>query len=259
MDIITIIGLVLGWGSLWLALHLDGGHIGAFIKESSFILIFGGTMGVTFVGYTIKDLKKIPPVLKIAFVNKPINFQAVIQMILDFAVKSRREGVLALEDSIAELKDDFTKKGFQLLVDGLDYEHVRHIMEAEFATIKQYFGLGEEFLKKAGGFSPTIGVIGTVMGLVEMLKKLDDPGAMGPAIAAAFIATFYGVAFANLIYLPLANKISNVSKKMLLEKRIILEGILAIQAGESPRNIKEKLDAFLVQGEKFVEKKEDKK
>lgn len=261
MDKITIIGLILGWGSLFGSVLMDNGDIAGYAKASSFVLVVGGTLGATLVCVTLKDLREFPVILKVAFFNAPIKYPEIIDMLVSFATISRREGVLVLEDKIPTLKDEFTKKGLELVVEGVDLENVRRIMETDLQAFKLRYNEGADFCGKMGGFSPTLGIIGTVMGLVEMLRRLDDPGNMGPAIAAAFIATFYGVSAANLIYLPLGYKIKNICMKEVLAKRIIIEGLLAILGGESPRNIKRKLYSYLPvdeqpkEGDKGGEKK----
>jgi chemotaxis protein MotA len=150
-----------------------------------------------------------------------------------------------LEKQTKSIKDPFMKKGVQLLVDGVDMNHIRIIMETDIAFIKTRHNDGAEFFLKMGGYSPTLGIIGTVMGLIFMLANLSDPGSMGPAIASAFIATLYVVSFANLLYLPIGSKLKNISGKEILEKRIMLEGLLAIQAGDNPRIIEERLLSFI--------------
>jgi len=166
-------------------------------------------------------------------------------MLVTFAERARREGLLSLEDQSKDIDDDFLKKGIQLAIDGTDPELVREIMQTGIAFLGTRHHHGANLFATMGGFAPTLGVIGTVAGLVHMLANLSDPGSMGPSIAAAFIATLYGVSSANLLFLPLANKLKHVSSEEVLVREIMTEGILSIQAGDNPRIVEEKLKAFL--------------
>ncbi|MBI3987108.1 MAG: motility protein A [Lentisphaerae bacterium] len=245
MDWVTIAGIVMAWGCLAIAIGMDGGELHSFLKGSAALLVFGGTIFATIIGFTWDDLRGIPAKLKTAFVRKQNKYVEIIGMLVEYAKKSRRDGILALEDVIEELDDKFMKKGLQLLVDGIDLDRTRDTLEADINALRQWYKEGEEFFKQLGGFSPTLGIIGTVLGLIHMMGEISSPESMGPAIAMAFIATMYGISSANLIYLPLSNKIHNVSLKDLLEKRIVLEGLLCIQAGISPRLTEEMLKSFV--------------
>jgi chemotaxis protein MotA len=253
MDIVTIIGLVLAWVCLLGSAILEGIHGGespidilaAFLKLPPAILVFGGTLGAGLTGLRLHDIKEIPKHLAIVFKGVNSDAKGLIQKLSSYAVKSRRDGILALEPEIDNVDDPFLKKGLQLAVDGVDVDHMRTILELDLKTLKQWFGEGAEFFIKLGGFSPTLGIIGTVMGLVNMLKNISSPDTMGPAIASAFIATLYGICFANLVYLPIANKIRKLMNVVVIEKQMMMEGILGIQAGMSPRLLEEQLMAFI--------------
>jgi chemotaxis protein MotA len=245
MDKLTAGGLLLAWASLIISILMDGASLHSFVKLAPAILVFGGTFGATVIGFTMEEVKALPTKVKKTFTRRKINFEETIKIMVDLSTRSRRDGVLALEGDIETLKDDFLKKGLQLIVDGTDLEKTRDTMEVELSALKSWYKSGEEFFRQLGGFSPTLGIIGTVLGLIMMLSELEDAESMGPAIASAFIATMYGVSAANLLYLPLAIKIKNVSVEDLLEKRIILEGLLCMQAGSSPRMTEELLRSYL--------------
>lgn len=252
MDIITLIGLILAWGALIGSIiveSMESGHGGVdasmFIKYGPMLLVFGGTFGAAMIGMTKEEIKRLPKVIIKAFINKEPNFPEVIKILVNFSRQVRRDGLLVLEKQAKTIPDEFMKKGIQLLVDGVDMNHIRLIMETDIAFLKQRHNEAQDFFIKLGGFSPTLGIIGTVMGLVNMLSNLSDPSTMGPAIASAFIATLYGVSTANLIYLPIGNKLKKISTLEILEKRITLEGLLSIQAGDNPRIIEERLISFI--------------
>jgi chemotaxis protein MotA len=168
-----------------------------------------------------------------------------IDLLVQLATLARREGALALEARLAEVRDPFLRKGLQLVVDGTDPALVREILETELMTQAERHRMGAKLFLTMGGLAPTLGVTGTVMGLVHMMEKLNDPSKMGPAIAAAFIATLYGVASANLLFIPVGNKLASRSQQETLVRQMILEGIVSLQAGQSPLLIGEKLRAFL--------------
>jgi chemotaxis protein MotA len=245
MDILTTGGLMMAWVCVVLSIILEGGHLGGFAKLAPAVLVLGGTLGAALISNNLADLKLVPGLVREAFFGKKYDYQATIEMLLEFAVYSRREGLLSLESRLENVEDTFLRKGVQMIIDGVDQDNVREIMETDISTVRARYKEGEEFFVKLGGFSPTLGIIGTVLGLVDMLGKLEDPSTMGPAIASAFIATLYGVSLANLLYLPLGHKMRKLSTKESLEKRIMLEGILAIQAGAGARVLQQKLEAFV--------------
>jgi chemotaxis protein MotA len=245
MDLATVIGLVLAWGAFFGSVLLEGGDLKAFANPSAIILVFGGTLGATMIGFPLSEITSIPNIIKHAFTSHEEDSAVIISKLVLFAERARREGLLALEEEARDITDPFLKKGVQLAVDGTDPELVRVIMQTEIAYLEERHNSGANVFLTMGGFSPTLGVIGTVAGLVHMLANLSDPSSMGPSIASAFIATLYGVSSANLIFLPLGNKLKHRGQGELLLKEIMMEGILAIQAGDNPRVVEEKLKAFL--------------
>jgi len=249
IDVSTILGLVIGWGSLVVALMMEtGGNVmGAlmFLQLSAFFIVFGGTLGATMISYPSQVMANAIPVLKQAFVRREMNPGDVIQTLVGFATKARREGLLGLEDEIANVDDAFLKKGIKLVVDGTDIELVRSILETDLSFLETRHKLGVGIYGTMGGFSPTLGIIGTVMGLVNALSHIESAARVAHSIAVAFIATFYGIAFANLIFLPISFKLQAKSAEEVLVREVMIEGILSISAGDNPRIVEEKLKAFL--------------
>jgi chemotaxis protein MotA len=242
MDLATIIGFCLAWGAFFGSVIMEGGDLKAFINPSALVLVFGGTFGATMMSFPLSEIMALPTILKHAFKAGHESPAEVIHKLVTFAERARREGLLALEAEARDITDEFLKKGVQLAVDGTDPELVRVIMQTDIAFLEERHNSGANLFLTMGGFAPTLGVIGTVAGLVHMLANLSDPSSMGPSIASAFIATLMGVSSANLVFLPIGK---HTSQHELLLKEIMMEGILAIQAGDNPRVVEEKLKAFL--------------
>jgi chemotaxis protein MotA len=251
MDLITIAGLVLAWAALVGSVVIEaiegGGSVNAamFMKLGPLVLVFGGTFGAAMVGLTKEELIALPKVIMKAFFNKKPDYPETIRTLVNYSRQVRRDGLLVLEKQTKNITNDFMKKGVQLLVDGVDMNHIRLIMETDIALLKQRHTEAGEFFMKLGGFAPTLGIIGTVIGLVNMLSNLSDPSTMGPAIASAFIATLYGISSANLLYMPIGNKLKKINTMEINERKIMLEGLLSIQAGDNPRIIEERLLSFI--------------
>lgn len=245
MDLATIIGLLLAWGALGLGIIIEGGELGSFFKISAVILVIGGTLGATVISFSLGQILSLPKIMMRAFLQKQLHVTEAMNLLIAFAEKARREGLLSLEDELEKVADPFLAKGVRLVVDGTDPALVRDILETELSFLEERHKLGESIFTTMGGFAPTLGIIGTVAGLVHMLSQLDDPSKMGPAIAAAFMATFYGVSVANLVFLPIANKLKVRSAEEVLLRQVIIEGVLSIQAGDNPRILEEKLRSFL--------------
>jgi chemotaxis protein MotA len=245
MDITTIVGLIVGFAAMIIAFVLEGGSLGALISPTAGLIVLGGTIGATILSFTMDELKKVPALLKISFQSQVYDFNILIDQIIQMADQARREGLLSLEQNLSEIQDPFLKTGVQLAIDGVEGTLLRDILETEIYCMGERHRNGISIFEAAGGYSPTMGIIGTVMGLVNVLGHMDDPGSLGPAIAMAFIATLYGVGFANLLWLPIATKLKNKHNKESLYCELALEGVLSLQAGENPSLIQEKLRAFL--------------
>jgi chemotaxis protein MotA len=245
MDLATIVGLGLAVFSLAASVIIEGGHLTNLISVPAFVIVFGGTIGATVVGFTFEELKNTPALFRISMTSKSLDPASMIRILVGFAEKARREGLLALEDELGKVDNKFLQKGMQLVIDGTDAELVRSILETELNFIQERHHKGAAIFEAAGGYAPTMGIIGTVMGLVHVLGNLADAETLGPAIATAFIATLYGVGSANVIFLPLAGKLKNRSAQEILVYEVALEGILSVQSGDNPRIVEEKLKAFL--------------
>ncbi len=245
MDITSLIGLVLGIGSLILAFIEEGGSPGALMVGTAALIVFGGTFGATIISFTAEELKKLPYFLKVVFTDKKVDYVSVLDSLVDTADKARREGLLSLESQLANIDNKFLARGLQLVIDGTDPELTRNMLEMEIEAFENGEKVGVEIFMTAGGFGPTMGIIGTVMGMVNVLGNLTNPDELGPKIAVAFMATLYGIFSANILWIPFASKIKVKTARDALLMEMILEGILSIQAGENPRVIREKLMTFL--------------
>ena len=243
----AILFLVIGFGSMVLAYVLEGGHLGGLLVMTAGMIVFGGTIGAVGVSFPLQDVRRFPAVLMKAFSEHRANLTQRIAQFIDVAGIVRREGVLALDNYVRtnEEMDRLAKTGLQLVVDGTEPEVVREVLEAYLDSTSERHKSGMAMLESAGGFAPTMGIIGTVMGLVHVLGNLSDPGKLGPSIAVAFIATLYGVASANLLWLPLGAKLKALDKIEMQESRMLVEGVLLIGHGANPRIVAEKLQAFL--------------
>jgi chemotaxis protein MotA len=245
MDLATLIGLGLAFGGVIVGFLLEGGELHALVSVSSMVIVFGGSLGATMIGSTMKTIMNVPRLMMIAITSSHLDELSAVQIIVDLARKARQNGILALETEIANVSNLFIRRAVQLVVDGTQPEQVRQILETELDAMRTRHKAGIEFFTAMGGFCPTLGVLGTVMGLVHMLESLDEPGAMGPAIAAAFIATFYGVGSANLLFLPIAGKLKHQSAHEIAVYEMAIEGILSLQAGDNPRVVSMKMRSFV--------------
>jgi chemotaxis protein MotA len=241
----TAIGIGAGIACLLLSVIMEGGNPAALLGIPALIIVVGGTFGATFASTTMEQIKRIPALYKKAFGGNNLEPHVAIKQMVALADKARRDGLLALEDDLAEVDDEFTRKGVQLVVDGTDSDLVRAILSSEVDGMAQRHKANAHLFATAGGFGPTLGIIGTVLSLVHVLENLSNPASLGHSIAGAFLATLYGVGSANLIFLPVSNKLKELSAEEMLYRELLLEGILSIQAGENPRTLGEKLETFL--------------
>ncbi|HHW02859.1 MAG TPA: flagellar motor protein [Thermoanaerobacterales bacterium] len=244
MDLATIIGIISGMVIFFWAISM-GGSLGAFIDIPSALIVFGGVLAATMINYPFAKLLDVLKILKNVFKEKQLDAGEIIKNIVSLAETARREGLLALEEAAYQLKDEFLQKGILLIVDGTDPELVRNILETELAFLEERHKEGQSIFESMGALSPAFGLIGTIIGLINMLGHLDNPEAVGPGMAVALITTFYGAVFANLLFIPIAGKLKVRSREEILLKEVMIEGMLSIQAGENPRIIEEKLNAFL--------------
>lgn len=246
MDISSLIGVFLGILCILLGQALEGGNIGQLLQVTAALIVFGGTLGGVILSFPKDELVGAVFALKDVFADNNVDFEDTIAEIIKFAVKGRKEGVIALEKDAKNASDPLLVLGLQSVSDGTDPALVRQMLETQITLQEGKVNAHAKVWEAAGGFSPTIGIIGAVLGLIQVMQNLSDPSKLGAGIAVAFVATVYGVGAANLLYLPFASKMKTKFKKTLLKKEMILEGILSIQAGESPALIERKLQSFIL-------------
>jgi chemotaxis protein MotA len=253
MKAATGIGIAVAAVGILMSAMMDGTSPAAFMNIPALLIIIAGTGGATMASVGMEGMKKIPALYKLVISAEPEEVQGRVALLVSLAEQARREGLLALDSQIAEIEDEFTRKGLQLVVDGTDPELVRDILEAETDAMAARHHAGVLPFEKAGGFAPTIGIIGTVMGLVHVLQNLSAPATLGPSISSAFIATLMGVASANVIYLPVANRLKAMSAAEVELRTLTVEGILSVQAGDNPRVVADKLTSFVPPAERGAE------
>jgi chemotaxis protein MotA len=242
MDIGTLLGIAACFGLIVTAMFL-GGSLGAFIDIPSVCIVIGGTVAVTFVMYPMSTVFRAFRVMMKAFFAKPAKPLELVATIVELAELARRESLVALER--ADVDDPFLKKGILMVADGTEEHLVRSVMETEINFMKQRHRQGQGIFKSMGAMSPAFGMIGTLVGLVNMLQNLDDPSSIGPAMAIALLTTFYGAVLANVVFLPIATKLGERSAEDTLYREIIVEGVISILNGDNPRIVSDKLEAYL--------------
>jgi chemotaxis protein MotA len=244
------IGIGLAFAMLAAGDIVGGGSPLHLFNLSAALVVLGGTLGATIASTSVEQIKLVPGLYKKALMDGPPDYRAELDRIVAFAEKARREGLLALDAEVSEIEDPFLRKGMQLVVDGTDPEIVREILEAELDGMAGRHKAGSDPFTQAGGFAPTIGILGTTMHLVLILKSLDSPETLGPMIAAAFIATLYGIGSANVVFYPIANRLKVLSREEQQLRTMTIEGVMAVQAGENPRIIADRLMTFLPPNER---------
>ena len=251
----TLIFFIVGIASLVVAFVIDGGHVGALFVFSSALVVFGGTIGAVGASTPFPVFKKSIKIMLLAFKNKkPNNIENIIYF-KEIATKARKEGLLSIDKEISENDelDPFIRKGLELMVDGVDAVTIRNILESQIQITSKRHKEGIAIFDSAGGYAPTLGIIGTVMGLVLVVSNLSDPTVLGPKIASAFMATLYGISSANLLWLPVANKLKVYDREEIIERELCLEAICLLQQGINPNVLVSKLQTFLtdIEANKF--------
>jgi chemotaxis protein MotA len=244
MDLATIIGIVSAFSLVFIAVA-SGGGLTWFLDIPSVLIVFGGTFGAVLVNYPMADVLGVIKVAKNAFLKKEQKARDVINLLVTMSKISRRDGILSLQSMTKKLRDPFLFKAVHLIVDGLDPGDVTNILETELDFIEERHRLGAEIFTTMGNFAPAMGMTGTLIGLVQMLMRMNDPSSIGPAMSVALVTTFYGVILANLFFLPIAGKLKRLSAQELLIKQLIINGILSIQSGDNPRILEQKLHSFI--------------
>src|SRR3954467_12055890 len=241
----SAIGLVVAIVGLFLGATMEGSKPMAILAPSAMLIVLGGTLGAVIIGTSFASITNIPKLYMKAFNPDVADLNAKVAELVGYAESARRDGLLALDEVTATIEDPFTKKGLQLVVDGTDPDLVADILESENDAMRKRHSAATQPFEKAGGYAPTMGIIGTVFGLIHLPANLDKPATLGPSISAAFIATLIGVASANVIYLPIASRMKQLSEEELHARALIAGGILSIQAGDNPRVVAEKLVTFV--------------
>jgi chemotaxis protein MotA len=245
MDPGTLVGILLTFVAVMVSLIMEGGQPGALLLIPALLIVFGGTVGAAMAGGGMKDFTSGFARIKVALFNKPKPNDDTVRTLVGFAERARRDGLLALEETARSIEDPFLRKGIELAVDGTDPEELRDIMEADIQATRAEHQSGIKLFADMGGYAPTLGIIGTVLGLIHVLENLSEPEELGHLIAGAFVATLWGVLSANAVWLPISKKLKRVAELELRRMDMLLEGIMSIQAGANPRVIEQKLLAFL--------------
>jgi chemotaxis protein MotA len=245
MDPGTLAGIGLAFGAIFASMILEGGSPASIMLIPPIVLVFGGTMGAAMAGGMLKDFLGIVGSFQRILLGKAVASDALVDDIVKLAEKARREGLLALEDAMKDVENPFLKKGLQLAIDGTDSDELSTILEAEVDAKRKADKAAAKIFEGMGGYAPTIGIIGTVIGLVHVLENLSDPSKLGHLIAGAFVATLWGVMSANVMWLPMGNKLKRLSEIECAQMELVIAGIINIQAGANPRLVAQKLRSLL--------------
>lgn len=245
MDPASFVGLIVALGAILMAIFLEGSTPMSVLLPAPMILVFVATFGVTLAGGTLRDCKNAFSALPKVFTRKPSNPAASVDAIVNLAEQARREGLLALEDTSREIENEFLRDGLRSAIDGVDPDDLRELLEDRIAAKRAADKVAYKFFDDMGGYAPTIGIVGTVISLVHVLENLSDPAQLGHMIAAAFVATLWGIASANVMWFPIANRLKRLSALETEEMEIILEGLLAVQSGANPRTVSERLRSLI--------------
>lgn len=246
-DILTPIGITIGFLMISAAILSSGGREGfvTFVDVASIFIVIGGLFGSLLINFKFEQVRQFFTVFREAFIKNDQRIPDLIKLFVNLSERARKEGLLALEDEIADEEDEFIKKGVLLAIDGIEPEVINEIMNAEIIALEDRHYNGRILIEKAGEYAPAWGMIGTLIGLVLMLNNLDDPSSLGPNMAVALLTTLYGTVLANLVFIPMASKLENKTDEEIFIKQIIIEGIIGVQSGQNPRVLEEKLSAFL--------------
>lgn len=245
MDIATLIGLVLGIGLILTSIAMGGGGLGPFINIPSIMITVGGAFSALLINFPLKNVIGLVGVIKNCFLTKISDSKEVIKKFEELAATARRDGLLAIEESVESIEDDFMRRGLEMVIGGSDRPEVQHVMETEIGYISERHTSGKQIVDALGAAAPAFGMIGTLIGLVQMLRTLDDPSQIGGGMATALLTTLYGAVVANLFCIPLAGKLEQRNNQEMMIRELILMGVLALIDGQTPRVVQERLVAFL--------------
>jgi chemotaxis protein MotA len=242
----TLLGMALAVGALLAMMVLEGTSPLAVVLLPPLILVFGGTFGAAIAGSTMSDVRRIGSWFRLAFAPERASRNAdLVTQLVELATHARKEGMLPLENRARSVEDPFLRRGLQLAIDAVPIDQLRHVLEREIDATRADDLVAARFFAKMGGYAPTIGIIGTVVGLVQVLKSLQDPAVLGPLVASAFVATLWGVLSANFFWLPISVKIRRNADLRVAQMELIVEGVCEILAGTNPRALRQKLRAML--------------
>jgi chemotaxis protein MotA len=253
MDRATMLGIGGGVVAILASNVMEGGSPAALLQFPPILLVLGGTLGAALAGGTMADGKRAIQSLKRALLWKKTPTADVVPVVVSLADKARREGLLMLEEAVKDVDDDFLKRGVSLAVDGTDHDELREILEAELHAKRLEDKHSAKFFSAMGGYAPTIGIIGTVMGLVHVLENLSEPDKLGHLIAGAFLATLWGVLTANLVWLPIGSRLLRIGELEATRMEVVIEGVMAIQAGSNPRIVAQRLRSLLPSTDRELE------
>jgi len=245
MDVLSLIGLILAFVAIVGGNFLEGGHVGALLNGPAGLIVLGGTLAAALLQSPLSAFKRALQILRWIFFPPRVDLAGGIDRVVNWSLVARKEGLLGLEGVADAEPDPYARKGLQLLVDGAEPESIRSILEVDFLTQESRDIQAAKVFESMGGYAPTVGIIGAVMGLIHVMGNLADPSQLGNGIAVAFVATIYGVASANLILLPIANKLKAIVMRQSRYREMLLEGLLSIAEGENPRSIELKLQGFM--------------
>ncbi len=245
MDKISVLGLLLGIVAIIGGQLLEGGHVASLSQPTALLIVLGGTMGAVMLQSPYATFVRGMRMVRWVWYPPDVDYLQLIKQVSNWSQVSRREGLLALEGVIVLLKDDFSRKGLQLLVDGAEPERLREVLEVEISTYEEEMKLSARIWEAAGGYSPTIGILGAVMGLIHVMENLSDPSKLGAGIAVAFVATIYGVGLANLVFLPMSNKLKSHINRLIVQREMIVDGLVGIANGDNPRIIESRLQGYI--------------
>ncbi|MDR2787786.1 MAG: flagellar motor protein [Candidatus Accumulibacter sp.] len=245
MDKISVLGLLLGLVAIIGGQVLEGGHVSSLSQPTAMLIVLGGTMGAVMLQSPYATFTRGLRMMLWVWYPPLVDYRQSIRQISGWSQLSRREGLLALENSMGQMKDDFTRKGLQLLVDGAEAERLREVLEVDIGTYEQELKMSARIWEAAGGYSPTIGILGAVLGLIHVMENLSDPSKLGAGIAVAFVATIYGVGLANLVFLPISNKLKTHIDRLVVQREMILDGLAGIANGDNPRVIESRLQGYI--------------
>lgn len=251
MEKSTVVGVILGFTVITVGMVLKGANLSALVNPAAMVIIFAGTAAALLNGFSMESIKKIPVLFKLLFKQQQLTPKTeLLHLFVDLSQTARREGLLSLEGRIDELQEPFLRNGLSMIVDGLDADFVADVLEADIQAMEERHRQGALIFSQAGTYAPTLGVLGAVVGLVAALGNLDDIEKLGHSIAAAFIATLFGIFSGYVLWHPFANKLKMLSKNEVEVKRMMIEGILSIQAGDAPVAVQAKLMVFVPQSER---------